>query len=253
MTYKEEPGMTVKLVQFRFSPYNEKARWALDFKGIKHIRQNVLPGPHMLPIKRLSGQNKTPVLILEGKAIFNSADIVAALEKYMPQPNLHFAEPELQARAMQIQKRFDDEWGPRIRRAVLDAFVGDAAYTSRVFGGGFLYASIFPFARGIVKKGNGITGPESVADGIQAAKEAFAFVRQEAVKTGYLVGDRFSVADLTAASHLAPCIDPPHLDMERPKPMPQSLSNWLAEWRKYPGAEWVQKMYRQHRPQPCTN
>ena len=36
------------LWQFTASHYNEKARWALDWKGVAHVRQSLLPGPHAL-------------------------------------------------------------------------------------------------------------------------------------------------------------------------------------------------------------
>ena len=54
--------MTLELHQFPFSHYNEKARWALDWKGVPHVRRSYLPGPHMLPVYRLSGQRSVPVL-----------------------------------------------------------------------------------------------------------------------------------------------------------------------------------------------
>ena len=34
------------LLQFTFSHYNEKARWALDFKRVPHVRRSLIPGPH---------------------------------------------------------------------------------------------------------------------------------------------------------------------------------------------------------------
>ncbi len=37
----------MKLHQFQFSHYNEKARWALDFKGLKYEKRSLLPGFHM--------------------------------------------------------------------------------------------------------------------------------------------------------------------------------------------------------------
>jgi hypothetical protein len=38
----------MELIQFRYSPYNEKVRWALDFKRVPHVRRSLLPGPHRL-------------------------------------------------------------------------------------------------------------------------------------------------------------------------------------------------------------
>ena len=35
-----------ELYDFRFSHYSEKARWALDFKGIPYTSRHLLPGFH---------------------------------------------------------------------------------------------------------------------------------------------------------------------------------------------------------------
>lgn len=243
---------TVQLLQFRFSPYNEKARWALDFKNVAHTRVNLAPGPHAPKIKKLTGQTATPVLIIGARAIAGSAAIIDELEKLQPLPALYPADAAERARALEIQKRFDDDLMPRIRRAILMTIIHDGAYVAKVFGAGRFYGLVFPLVRGLVKKGNGVTGPESAVDGEKAAQEAFDWVAKESKATGYLVGNAFSVADLAVASHLATCIDPPHVDMQRPQPAPQKMNDWLARWRAHPGAPWVMEMYRKHRPQPLA-
>lgn len=242
----------IELLQFRYSPYNEKIRWALDYKGIAHTRRNLAPGPHAPVTRKLTGQTATPVLKIGGRAIAGSARIIGELEALKPSPALYPADATLKTRALAIEKRFDDDLMPRIRRAILMTIVHDGHYVSKVFGGGFLYGLLFPLVRGLVKKGNGITGPESAADGERAAQEAFDWVANETTATGYLAGSSFSVADLAVASHLATCVDPPHVDMQRPQPAPQKMNDWLARWRAHPGAAWVMRMYAKHRPQPLA-
>jgi len=53
---------TPELFQFKVSHFNEKARWALDYKGIEHLRHSLVPGPHKVRMKRVSGQEQVPVL-----------------------------------------------------------------------------------------------------------------------------------------------------------------------------------------------
>lgn len=240
----------IELLQFRFSPYNEKARWALDLKKAPHKRTSLLPGPHASRIRKLTGQTATPVLLVGGRAIAGSARIVAELDKLYPQPALYPADAGERVRALEIERRFDDDLMPRIRRAILMTIAHDGQYVAKVFGGGFFYGLMFPLVRGLVKKGNGITGPESVVDGERAAEEAFDWVAKETKATGYLVGAKFTVADLAVASHLATCVDPPHPDMQRPQPAPQKMNDWLKRWRAHPGAAWVLEMYAKHRPAP---
>lgn len=51
----------IVLHQFAFSHFNEKARWALQYKGVDYKRESYLPSLHMPQIKKLSGQSYTPV------------------------------------------------------------------------------------------------------------------------------------------------------------------------------------------------
>jgi glutathione S-transferase len=242
----------IELLQFRFSPYNEKVRWALDYKGIPHTRTSVVPGPHAAKIKALTGQTATPVLKIGSRAIAGSARIINELEALHPQRALYPADAAERARALEIERRFDDDLMPRIRRAILMTIVHDGHYVAKVFGGGFFYGLAFPLVRGLVKKGNGITGPQSEVDGTKAAQDAFDWVIKATRATGYVVGNSFTVADLAVASHLATCVDPPHPDMQRPQPAPQKMNDWLARWRAHPGAAWVMQTYAKHRPQPTA-
>jgi glutathione S-transferase len=40
--------------------FNEKARWARDWKGLAHTRIAYLPGPHAPQMQRLSGRQQVP-------------------------------------------------------------------------------------------------------------------------------------------------------------------------------------------------
>src|SRR2546423_1450140 len=71
------------------SPYNEKARWALDYKRVPHVRRAVTPGRHVAVARSLAGASTFPVLEIDGRAIADSTDIVAALEARHPRPSLY--------------------------------------------------------------------------------------------------------------------------------------------------------------------
>ena len=77
------------LWQFTYSHFNEKARWALDFKQVPHVRRSLLPGPHGVRIRRMTGQTAVPVLELDGRMIHDSTRIIAALEEAYPDPPLY--------------------------------------------------------------------------------------------------------------------------------------------------------------------
>ena len=77
---------TPELWQFTSSHFNEKARWALDFKRVPHIRHSMIPGFHVATVKRMTGKTHVPVLKLNGTAVSDSSRIIEALEHAYPDP-----------------------------------------------------------------------------------------------------------------------------------------------------------------------
>ena len=100
------------------SHYSEKARWALDVKGVEHRRRTAPPGIHMAVALRLTrGRGFTfPILVLDGRAIADSTAIVQALEERYPDPPLYPGDPGELARALALEDTFDEELGPYMRR-----------------------------------------------------------------------------------------------------------------------------------------
>ncbi len=76
-------------------------------------------------------------------------------------------------------------------------------------------------------------------------------VEREIIPSGYLVGDSFTVADLTASALFYP--------VARPRQFPYAMvadDDQSAPWREFlgsladrPGGQWVAEIYRRHRPQ----
>ncbi len=245
--------MDLELLHFPFSHFNEKARWALDYKGLPHRRRCLLPGLHMREVKRLTGQTQTPCLCIDGTWIVGSAHIVAELDRLAPEPPLFPSDPAERRQVETIIARFDDDWAPRIRRVVLSALLDESDYLARMFATGqpatkrLFYRALMPMAKGLIRKGNGITGEGSIQNGHSACGKALSFVAENAGEHGYLVGGRFTAADLTAAAILSPLADPPDCDMTRPRPVPEKVAVMRREYASHPGMAWVLDMYLRHR------
>ena len=241
-----------ELFQFRFSHYNEKARWALDYKGVAHVRHSLLPGPHMRPIRRLTGQTTVPVLRDAGEVVAGSAPIIEHLERRAPEPPLYPRDPAARARALDLQRQFDDEVGPAIRRAFFFELLPDTSYAARLFTSGFggmhplLYRAVFPGIRIVMRRTMRIDA-EGARLGVERTARALDLVAGEAGADGYLAGNRFSVADLAAAALLAPAVMPPECPVAIPEPRSPRLERWLARWSAHPGAQWVRSIYSRHR------
>ncbi len=246
--------MTVTLHQFAFSHFNEKARWALAFKGVEHQRKTYLPGPHMPTIRKLSGQTQTPVLQTETDIIPGSAAIIEYLDNAVPAPPLLPEDVERREHVVTLQQEMDAELGPAVRTVVFAAFLKDVGYIAKMFAGNkslpvrLSYRASLPLVKGIIAKGNGADDPANVVrcnDLTHTWLDRLSDLRQE---QSYLVGDSFSTADLTAAALLAPIAQVDHPDMQRPQPIPQAVQQTLQAFADHPTLEWVRTLYHQHRP-----
>src|SRR5947209_6084779 len=80
------PDTLPVLWHLKVSNFNEKARWALDYKQVPHLRKAVVPGQHVKVAQRLSGTRTFPILVVDGRPISDSTDIVAELETRWPDP-----------------------------------------------------------------------------------------------------------------------------------------------------------------------
>lgn len=249
-------GAAITLHQFPFSHYNEKVRWALDWKGLPHRRVPYLPGPHAPQIQRLSGQTQTPVVRFGSEVVFGSSRIVEELERRHPDPPLFPSDPAERTRALEIVRYFDEEVGVRARQALFAVSVHEADWMCRVFSTGrslpvrALYRATFPLAKTVLIRSMSLGDESAVAEANAATQRALDFVARETAATGQLVGERFTVADLTAAALLAVLTDPDHPDMDRGAPTPPAVAEFLARWSAHPGIAWVHEQYRRHRPPP---
>ena len=245
----------IELIQFAYSHFNEKARWALDFKKVPHRRTSLLPGPHARTVTKLTGQELVPVVRFADAVVADSARIIDELERRYPDPPLYPADEADKKRALEIQAWFDDEVGPCVRRSLFAVMVDHPGYLVSLFGGHknaptrMLYRASFPIAAGMIRKAMNIDDPEAVAAALEKTFEALEFVAKESAETGYLVGDRFSVADLAACALLAPASNPPGSPMERFEPMPEAIREWTAQFADSAGVAWVHERYRTDRPE----
>jgi glutathione S-transferase len=240
------------LWHLKVSHYNEKARWALDYKGVPHVRRAAIPGRHAEIAQRLAGGRTFPVLILDQQAIGDSTSIIEALERLYPDPALYPADPLARRRALEIEDFFDEELGPHIRLLVLHHLLPNAGLTLGTFVPDLrgirrltARATFRPVRRRITAQ-FGI-GPQSVelAYGkLHAACERFHRALQP---SGYLVGDRFTVADLTLAALVAPAVAPeqfPYPQPQRGHPLLAPLRDVLAESGLL---AWAREIYAHHR------
>ncbi len=242
-----------ELLQLPRSHFNEKARWGFDFKRVAHRRTSLLAGLQRPSVQRLTGQPFVPVARFAEGYMVGSAAILAELERYQPEPPLLPKDEAQRAEILKIQDHFDEVVGPATRCGVFAFLVDDSEFFARVFGGhvGLIRRKLFQgfamAANSVIKKGYRLDRPGALDQALADTQEALDWVASKSTTTGYLVGDCFTLADLTAASLLAPTIDTGHPAMQLPEPWSSEYRAWLARWQDHPGTVWVRTMYDRHR------
>ena len=244
------------LWHFTFSHFAEKARWALDFKGIPHVRRALVPGLHFPRVWWMTGGRTVPVLVLDGEAIGDSTRIIEALERYRPEPALYPGGESERRRALDLEEFFDEEVGHFIRIVMLALEPGDVHYAARVLSTGYgtttrrLLRAGLPFLRPIVERRFAAMARHARADAAFAKIDAaLELIERELTPSGYLVGDRFSVADLTAVALLAPLVLPPGYPFP---PAPPATAKYRETLSPRPAFRWATEIYGRHRGTPCV-
>ena len=246
--------MQARLWHLPSSHYSEKVRWALDLKRVPHTRRVPLAVPHVAVAYALSsGQAATfPVLQLGRRSIADSTAILAALEQAFPDPPLYPGDPAERRRALALEDWFDERLGTHIRVLALGAVAADPPALRQLSSlHRPAHMEPFPdawaalFARSIRLRYR--TDEPGRADAARAAVgRAFDRLEEELGGREHLVGDRFTVADLTAASHLYWLVQPP----EGPRivdRLPPRLASFMARFADRDGYRWVLDTYRRHR------
>jgi glutathione S-transferase len=189
---------TIKLIHMYASPWAERVRWALNYKGVPYEKQNYQPGVDEEAVKKLTGQAQVPVLQVNGKVIPDSTAILNWLEEYKPQPALMPASDKDRAQVMLWEELMDGVLGPQARMLIVGHFLRSSE--PELQQGGRYFAQKYQHS---------------------AYAEEHAKVTVERVLTilkhaldgrRYLVGEAFTRADVTAASMLL-LVNPPPDDL----------------------------------------
>ena len=242
------------LWHLEISHFNEKARWALDYKRIPHERRSVFPGMQEFRARVLRGGTSTlPVIDIDGKRIGDSTRIIEELERRWPDPPLYPADSDERRRALELEDFFDEHCAHELRRVLFDPMLhhpelmAEATGTDRRRGGSVMNA-LYPVVSRVVRLKYAVT-PERAAEARETVLAAMDRIEQERGPSGYLVGDSFTVADLTAAAILSPLVRPPEFPYHQVDPArdPEDLKRWREPLEERPAWKYVLDMYARHR------
>lgn len=244
--------MAIKLYQFCISHYSEKIRWALDYKGINYQPVNLLPGQHAKTIVKLTrAESSVPVLEHDGQVIQGSSQILDYLDHHFPEPSLIPEDPALKEQVLHWETRLDELAGPAIRTWVYHYFLQRPRVVVPMLAAGtpfynrIILKLAFSRVDEIMRKWMKIN--QKTADSAEQTLESLLTELAEIYrKQPYLVGDRFTRADLTAGALLAPLFQPAQYPVPWPKParIPKQVQVRLNQWQ--PQLELLEKLYNDH-------
>jgi glutathione S-transferase len=241
-----------QLYDFPSSHFCEKVRWALDYKGIAYQVQRLLPGFHLRKTRTLAPRSSVPILVGGGVVIQDSTAIIDYLERTFPDPALTPADPEQARAAVEWEEYLDEDVGVMVRRwfyfhtlpdrrRATRFLCRDASVAQRV-----IFAFAFPSIRQAMTKFMNIH-PEPARQAEQRFLAALDKLDDALAQRPFLVGDRFSRADLTAGALLWPLFRPGESEPDVRKALVEpvyALRDQLKSRRSY---GWVCDMYRRLR------
>jgi glutathione S-transferase len=231
---KDRTMSSVKLFHMYASPWAERVRWALNYKGVPYEKEDYRPGVDEEKIKKLTGQAQVPVLMVDGTAIPDSTAILNWLEQYKPQPSLMPTAGKDRAHVMMWEELMDGVLGPQARILIIGHFLRSSEPELQQVGCYFAQ-----------KYQHSAYAEEHARFAIERILTILTYALEG---RQYLVGHSFTRADMTAASMLL-LVNPPSDELfVFPTAMrPKYTVPLTSDPRFAPIFAWRDKMYRKHR------
>lgn len=246
---------TPTLYLFSISHYCEKARWALEYLGVDHRLRVVAPGQHMRAARKLGlRRGAVPFLDLGGEVIQGSADIVSWAESNARAGAPALSSDETRAACLEIERRLDAVAGVHTRRFFYsEAVVDDPGSVRPLLTAGLPAAQrlgillSWRLIRNLMIRGMDL-GPSQREASRDLVDGELGWLESLLSRGGeYLVGDRFTRADLAAASLLSPVALPAGHPAYAGLKAPPKFAADLERWGDRPALAWVREMYARHR------
>jgi glutathione S-transferase len=246
------------LITIPISHYCEKARWALDRAGVAFQERAHLQIIHWAAVRRAGGGWTAPVLVCGGGRVLpESAEIVAWADSQVadPERRLYPDDAALAEEVRELERDFDARLGPEGRRWMYKELRGHRDIVRRYGPTGVpawqrrALPLVFPVAARVIDRYLDIT-PATAAQALETFREVFDGVG-EMLRDGrpYLVGDRFTAADLTFSALSAAVLMPRGYGVPLPQPdeLPAAMAATVRDLRAHPAGRHALEMYRRER------
>lgn len=242
----------VRLISIPMSHYCEKVRWGLERLGIDYFEERHLQVFHYPRTYWFSGGPNVPVLIDKGRVLHDSTTILQYLDGYADDSQrLYPQHGELRKRVDELEDLFDEVLGVESRRWVYFHFKNRPIKALRTAGQGtplserLLAPVIYPVLKLLIDK---LVNPSerAVEEGLNKVRDIVkATDSLLAAGHTYLLGNRFTAADLSLACMLAPLVMPRNYGIRLPEPdeLPVVARPVVDEFRSTTTGAYVLKLF----------
>lgn len=247
----------MRLYTFAMSHYSEKIRWVLDHSHLPYEEICMTPVFHIRPALKMGkrGQTTLPILQDGDQCVQDSSRIVFWLEQnkgaltLLPQSDRELV--------IKISEKFD-QMGRDVARFLYANSFGhsdqhiQALWTEHASTWQkLIIKTAYPLIRKGFERKLGIHKLSGVERARQKIEDAVTWLDKH-VKTlpthePFLVGKQLSLADVTAASLLAPIACPAQHPVYGDAAYKLAMAAAIEPWANRPAMKWVRQLYSEHR------
>lgn len=247
----------MRLYTFAMSHYSEKVRWVLDHSHLPYEEVCMTPVFHIRPALKMGGCGQTTLPILQNgdQYVQDSSRIVLWLEQ--AQGGLMLLPKESREQVLKTSEKFD-QMGRDVARFLYANSFGHSDQHIRQLWTEHASAwqklvikTAYPLIRKGFERKLGIHKPSGVERARQRIEDAVTWLDAQVYKQQahqpFLIGGRLSLADITAASLLAPIACPAQHPVYGDAAYKQAMASACAPWANRPAMKWVRQLYSEHR------
>jgi glutathione S-transferase len=242
-----------RLITIPISHYCEKARWAMDRAAIEYDEERHLQVIHIIYARRAGGGLTVPVLVLsDGTVLDDSSKILRWVDDQVPEEQKLYP-ADLASRARAIEVWLDRTLGPDGRAWMYSYMLHEPELTQSFGLDGTpefeqrMFDKLFKPVGRVIRMRVAMHGASTDVSRVQDVYDEIAARLEDG--RPYLLGERFTAADLAFAALSAAVIVPHNYGVELPavERLPAGMREQVEQFREHPAGRFALRMFDQER------